>query len=74
MPNDKQTDVKNWPPHMRVSQASAYSGVSVSHLAKLRMEVNRGKGPVYSKVAGCVVYRKADLDKWLADNLIGAAA
>ncbi|SFD58702.1 Helix-turn-helix domain-containing protein [Sulfitobacter brevis] len=74
MPNNQNTEGKSWPPHMRSSQASAYSGVSVSHLAKLRMEINRGKGPAYSKVAGCIVYRKADLDKWLADNLVGAAA
>tara|TARA_R110000751_G_scaffold233328_1_gene334178 strand:+ start:7012 stop:7191 length:180 start_codon:yes stop_codon:yes gene_type:complete len=59
---------------MRPAQASEYSGVSESHLAKLRMAINRGKGPAFSKVAGCVVYRKSDLDKWLADNLVGVAA
>ncbi|SFG68892.1 hypothetical protein SAMN04488039_1011674 [Sulfitobacter dubius] len=61
-------------PNLRPSEAAHYTGVSLSHLAKLRMQINHGKGPTYSKVAGCVVYRKVDLDKWLADNLIGAAA
>lgn len=64
----------SWPPNMRPPVASAYSGVSESHLAKLRMKINEGKGPAYSKVTGCVVYRRADLDKWLADNLVGEAA
>lgn len=63
-----------WPPNMRPALASRYSGVSESHLAKLRMKVNAGKGPPFAKVAGCVVYRRADLDKWLADNLVGEAA
>ncbi len=61
-------------PNLRPSEAAAYTGVSLSHLAKLRMEINRGKGPAYAKVAGCVVYRRTDLDQWLADNMIGAAA
>lgn len=63
-----------WPPNMRPPMAAAYSGVSESHFAKLRMGINRGKGPVFSKVAGCVVYRRADLDQWLEDNLVGEAA
>ncbi len=60
--------------NFRPPEAASYVGVSTSHLAKLRMKTNRGKGPAFAKVAGCVVYRRTDLDKWLADNLIGAAA
>lgn len=58
-------------PNLRPCDAAAYTGISLSHLAKLRMDINQGKGPAYSKVAGCIVYRRTDLDKWLADNLVG---
>ncbi len=61
-------------PNLRPTEAADYTGVSLSHLAKLRMEINRGKGPAFAKVAGCVVYRRADLDQWLSDNLVSAAA
>ncbi|MFD0980430.1 helix-turn-helix domain-containing protein [Tropicimonas aquimaris] len=63
----------NAPQNMRPSAAADYLGVSQSHLAKLRMEQNRHKGPAFSKVAGCVVYRRADLDAWLEANVVQAA-
>ena len=61
-------------PNFRPAEAADYTGVSLSHLAKLRMDTNRGKGPAFAKVAGCVVYRRADLDQWLSDNLVNAAS
>ncbi len=60
--------------NLRPTPAAEYLGVSASHLAKLRMPVNHGKGPVFSKVAGCIIYRREDLDKWLNDNRIEQAA
>ena len=62
------------PENMRAAQASRYTGVSESKLAKLRMPQNRKDGPAYSKVAGCIVYRRADLDEWLAKHVVSAAA
>ncbi|RYH08829.1 helix-turn-helix domain-containing protein [Tropicimonas sp. IMCC6043] len=59
--------------NFRPAEAAAYLGVSQSQLAKLRMESNRHKGPAFAKVAGCVVYRRADLDAWIAANMVDAA-
>lgn len=58
--------------YLRQADAARYLGISESTLAKLRMRSNRHAGPRYSKVSGCVIYRKADLDGWLEDNLVGA--
>lgn len=65
----------NWgqqPEYLRQADAARYLGISESTLAKLRMRSNRHTGPRYSKVSGCVIYRKSDLDGWLKDNLVGA--
>ena len=42
--------------------AARYVGLSVSTLAKLRLN---GNGPTYCKLGRRVVYRPADLDQWL---------
>jgi predicted DNA-binding transcriptional regulator AlpA len=42
--------------------AARYVGLSDSTLAKLRLN---GNGPTYCKLGRRVVYRPADLDKWL---------
>jgi predicted DNA-binding transcriptional regulator AlpA len=47
---------------MRPTEAAAYVQMSVSKLAKLRMN---GAGPHYSKIDRLVVYDKADVDEWL---------
>ena len=48
---------------LRVADAAAYIGLSVSTLAKMRL---RGDGPVYAKAGPrIVVYERADLDAWL---------
>ena len=59
--------------YLRQADAARYLCISESTLAKLRMLGNRHAGPRYSKVSGCVIYRKADLDGWLEDNLVGEA-
>ncbi|WP_425051532.1 hypothetical protein [Psychromarinibacter sp. S121] len=63
----------NWPDNMRPALAASYLGLSNSKLAKLRMELNRPAGPPFVKVAGCIVYRRADLDTWLESHLVEAA-
>jgi predicted DNA-binding transcriptional regulator AlpA len=42
--------------------AARYVGLSVSTLAKLRLN---GNGPTYCKLGRRVVYRPVDLDQWL---------
>ena len=42
--------------------AARFVGLSESTLAKLRLN---GNGPVYCKLGRRVVYRPADLDRWL---------
>ncbi|MDF0603991.1 helix-turn-helix domain-containing protein [Psychromarinibacter sp. C21-152] len=62
-----------WPDNMRPGIAAKYLGVSDSKLAKLRMEPNRHLGPRFIKAAGCIVYRRSDLDDWLESHLVEAA-
>lgn len=59
--------------YLRQAGAARYIGISESTLARLRMRCNRHAGPRYSKVAGCIIYRKSDLDHWLKANLVGEA-
>ncbi len=56
--------------NLRTPQAAAYIGISQSKLAKLRMTANRVHGPRFSKVAGCIVYRRSDLDDWITENMV----
>lgn len=58
--------------HLRPSEAADYTSLSLSTLAKLRMARNRAKGPRYLKIAGCVVYRRSDLDDWMGLHLVEA--
>lgn len=54
----------NEPTHLRVTEAAAYIGLSISTLAKMRL---RGDGPVYAKAGlRIVVYDRKDLDAWLS--------
>ena len=62
-----------FPDNMRPPVAAKYSGVSESKLAKLRMSANRQHGPRFVKVAGCIIYRRKDLDAWLSEHLVDAA-
>ncbi len=56
--------------HMKPSEAAEYVGVSTSKLAKLRLRANRASGPAFVKLAGCVLYRREDLDAWIEANLV----
>ncbi|WP_354023736.1 helix-turn-helix transcriptional regulator [Conyzicola nivalis] len=53
--------------------AAAYIGVAQQTLANWRV---RGEGPPYAKLGRSrtrIVYRIADLDRYLADHMVGAA-
>jgi predicted DNA-binding transcriptional regulator AlpA len=50
-----------------VREAAAYLDLSKSHLDKLRLAKT---GPRFSKLGRRVVYRIADLDRWLAANQV----
>ena len=47
---------------LHATDAAKVVGLSESTLAKLRLN---GNGPVYCKLGRRVVYRPADLDRWL---------
>jgi hypothetical protein len=47
---------------MRTRQAADYLAIPVSALTKMRLT---GTGPLFVKAGRIVVYRKADIDKWL---------
>lgn len=52
---------------MRIPEASAYTQVTKEQLAQLRFN---GKGPKFLKPSPRVVlYRKRDLDEWLASSV-----
>lgn len=58
--------------YMTVQEASEYTGISRSQLAKLRYS---GRGCTYirlgdSPTKAIIRYRKSDLDKWLEQNMI----
>lgn len=50
---------------LNADQAANSLGLSVSTLAKLRLS---GGGPIYSKLGRRVVYRREDLECWIAEN------
>lgn len=52
---------------MKVHAASAYIGLSVSSLNKMRHE---GRGPRYLKIGGRIFYRRSDLDLYLAHGVV----
>jgi len=53
--------------YLRATEAADYLKVAKSTLAKWRI---RGDGPAYAKLGRKIVlYRLADLDAWLADQV-----
>lgn len=58
--------------HLNSAEAAAYCRRSRSTMEKLR---HYGGGPKYIKVsARAVVYRKVDLDAWLASKLVSSTS
>ncbi len=60
----------DFPLNMRPNEASRYTGISESTLAKLRMRHKRVQGPKYIKLSGCIIYRRRDLDNWIEQNVV----
>jgi predicted DNA-binding transcriptional regulator AlpA len=50
----------------RAQDAANYVGLSASTLAKMRV---RGVPPPFVKLGRRIVYRRSDLDDWLASNM-----
>ena len=56
------------PAALATADAAAYLGVAEKTLANWR---GRRQGPAYVRAGARVVYRVADLDAWLAANVVG---
>lgn len=55
--------------YMTASEASEYTGLSESYLAKLRMGTGPQVGPNYLRIGTRAIrYRKQDLDAWMASK------
>ena len=61
---------EGWPENLRTSGAAEFLGISVSKITKLRMAANRQYSPPFVKAAGCVIYRRKDLDDWLERHVV----
>ncbi len=51
---------------MRPKEVAAYTGLSESRLAKLRMS---GEGPQFLKIGKTVLYLRGAIDEWLAQQM-----
>lgn len=58
--------------YFRASEAAFYLKISESQLSKLRMKKNRSRGPKYASIAGCILYRRTDLDAWISSKIVSA--
>lgn len=57
----------NAPSFLKEFQAASYIGISIKLLQKMRYD---GEGPNYARIAGRIVYRREDLDKFVEDCLV----
>ncbi len=71
-PNQRKIENRSFdfPEYMRPRLAAQYIGHSESTLAKLRMRHNQGCGPLFAKRGGLVLYRRSDLDAWIASHFV----
>lgn len=51
--------------YIDTAEAARLIGLSPGTLAKWRLS---GYGPIFAKLGRRVIYRKADIDEWLADK------
>lgn len=51
--------------NMRPKQAAEYTGLSENHLAQMRIS---GEGPIFVKAGRFVIYRRVDVDAWIASR------
>jgi predicted DNA-binding transcriptional regulator AlpA len=65
-------DYTTFPEHMRPAQAAEYLAVSKSFLDQARVA---GTGPRFVKISSSlVIYRRTDLDAWLAARVIASTS
>lgn len=67
-----ETQIEETQEHYRPPEAAAYLKISESQLSKLRMKQNRFRGPKFANVAGCILYRRVDLDDWVKSKIVSA--
>lgn len=56
--------------YLGTREAAEYIGVSPSYMAKLRMADSPERGPPYAKAQRRVIYRREDLDRWVASLIV----
>lgn len=61
------------PENMKPSEAARYLNISESYLAKTRMVSDPRDGPPFARVGKAIIYRRIDLDQWLASRIAEAA-
>ena len=57
--------------YLRPPQAASYLGVAIGTLSKWRVS---GRGPLFARAGRAVVYRRTDLDAWLAQHTMRATS
>jgi hypothetical protein len=66
------TPAREWPENMRPKKAAEYLGLSQAFLDQARCS---GTGPIFVRVSRtCILYRKMDLDSFLASRLFTSTA
>lgn len=70
MTQSNKSKLESFEEVFRPSDAAAYLKISQSQLSKLRMKPNRTRGPKFAVIAGCIVYRRQDLDDWIASKIV----
>ena len=58
--------------NMNPADTAAYIGVSVSLLAKMRMDSDPRSGPPFARIGRVIIYRRSDVDEWLAAKVDAA--
>ena len=53
------------PAAMRPDAAAAFLSLTTQRLAKMRLQ---GDGPIFCKVGRSILYRRPDLEEWLASH------
>ena len=59
--------------NMQPAAAAQYLGLSASLLAKMRMKDDPRTGPPFARIGKAIIYRRTDLDTWLASRVEEAA-
>ena len=69
---DSAATSREWPENMRPKKAAEYLGLSQAFLDQARCS---GTGPKFVRVSRtCILYRKTDLDFFLASRLFASTA